>query len=148
MLYSFDISLSNTGVAIFDEDGNLVEFFSIKTDSKKQLPYRLKQIADRLIECKEKYEPTVVVMERGFYRFNNSTQVIFKAVGVIQYLFFECEQYFITPMEVKKLITGSGKSDKQKVKEIIESIYDVLVDDEDQSDAIAVGCAYLKRVVQ
>lgn len=144
-IYGFDLSLSNTGVAIMDNDGNLKEVFSIKTNDKLDHPLRLKKIADVLLEYRNKYPPCVAVFEQGFFRHNKSTQAIFKVVGLVQYLFSDCKQYFYAPLTVKKLTTGRGNATKEEVLEKIVELYDIGVDNYDQSDALGVLTAYLKE---
>lgn len=144
-LWSFDISLSNTGVAIF-ENKTLIDFFSIKTDPKKDIQYRLKQIADVLLEKRKFYVPGIAIIERGFTKFNTATQQVYRVVGLINYLFYDVEQIYFSPMTIKKVVGGDGKCSKKELQNKLLEIYpNVKFHNEDESDAVAIGlCYYLK----
>lgn len=145
-IYAFDLSLSNTGLTIFDNDANIIHVESIDTKSEKEHQKKLKLIADRLIELKEKYVPSVIVFERGFSRFAASTQAIFKTVGLVQYLFNDYNQIFYPPATVKKLISGKGSSKKEEIYRIVKNRYgNVEFMDLDQSDSCSIGLAYFVR---
>ena len=85
--------------------------------------------------------------ERGFSRFGAETQCIFKVVGVADLLLWKWDRRVfseIAPTSIKKLITGSGKSNKTKVAASLEKYVgkqEYACDDE--SDAVAVGVAWL-----
>ena len=83
-IYGLDLSMSNTGVTVYDlELGEVVFITSITTKDMKNLTdeftfgARLERIYEKLALIKEEYPPEIVVIERGFTRFNHSTQVIF-----------------------------------------------------------------------
>ncbi|MBQ8962515.1 MAG: crossover junction endodeoxyribonuclease RuvC [Clostridia bacterium] len=90
----------------------------------------------------------VFVREKGFSRFPHETQALFKVVGVADLAAWTtCRTEFmeIAPTTVKKLLTGSGKAEKDTVAAALEEYvgsHDYATDDE--SDAVAVGIAWLK----
>ena len=45
-ILALDISLANTGGSVFDENGNVIDVFSVPTSSKDLIQVRLKKIAD------------------------------------------------------------------------------------------------------
>lgn len=142
-IYAFDLSLSNTGLTIFDNDANIVYTGSIDTKSEKEHQKKLKVIAENLLEIKEKYVPNIIIFERGFSRFNASTQAIFKTVGLVQYLFNDYEQIFYPAATVKKVISGQGNAKKEEIYRIIKNRYkNIEFGDLDQSDACSVGLCY------
>lgn len=61
--------MESTGFCIFDENMNPVLIDSIPTKKSQSHGKRLKVIADKLAELKQKYPPEVIVIERGFSRF-------------------------------------------------------------------------------
>jgi Holliday junction resolvasome RuvABC endonuclease subunit len=144
-IWTFDISLSNTGVCIFDEHENPVKLFSIATTSKKECRERLKTIGDILLEVKKDYPTDLIVLESGFSRFNVSTQTLFRVHGVVNYLFADCTQIYYAPSTIKKIVGGNGRMDKQEIKKIVRKRYPELnIENEDQSDAVSVGLCYFK----
>lgn len=143
---ALDISLVNTGGSVFDKEGNVIEVFSVPTSSKDSTQVRLKKIADFFIALKKRYEFDVVVMERGFFRHNTATQQIYRVVGVVNCLLWKSEQLYIAATTVKKEVTGSGRGDKIQVRKKIEEIWkDIEINNEDESDSLAVGYTYFKQ---
>ena len=142
-IYAVDSSLANTGVCIFNQSGKPEHFFNIPTNAKHNHAQRLKIIADFLLESREKYPANMVVFEQGFSRYSISTQALFKVIGVISYIFSDCEQLFYAPSSVKKAVTGNGRSDKTDVqREIVKRWPNLKFDNDDQSDACAVGLCF------
>ena len=95
-----------------------------------------------------KAEPdAILVREKGFFRFAAETEVLCRVIGVIdQYAWATGKKVSeeIAPTAIKKLLTGTGKASKEEVavaqeKYVGKQKYDV----DDQSDAVAVGIAWL-----
>ena len=91
----------------------------------------------------EKYPPTEVAIERGFSRFNTSTQVIYRVHGVCNELFNECPQKYYPPKTVKEAIFKGDATKKQIQEKIAKAYPDVEFANEDESDAFAVGLTHL-----
>lgn len=144
-IYGLDLSLSNSGIAIFNFDG-LPEFVgSVATKSSDKYPTRLKIIADEIIRLTEKYPPKIAAFESGFYRFPASTQALYRVQGVLMYLLHDVEQFFYPPSKVKKIVTGKGNASKKSVQEFVKHRFPELeFDNTDQSDAVGVIIAYLE----
>jgi Holliday junction resolvasome RuvABC endonuclease subunit len=142
--------MENTGVAIFDLNTYQpihITSISSPVDKKKkaseQYGQRLYVIANKLIELKNTYPPEIVAIERGFQQHNNSTQVIYRVHGLVNYLFYDIEQVYYPPKKVKEAIIR-GDATKKLVQKIINNAYpNVKFSDEDQSDAFAVALCYL-----
>jgi crossover junction endodeoxyribonuclease RuvC len=142
-IFSFDLSLSNSGVAVFDEKGNPIKILSVPTTSKQEHKDRLKTIADALLQLRKEYETHLIILESGFSRHAASTQAIFKVVGLVSYLFSDCSQITFAPSSIKKIVSGSGKSDKEVVQnKILEKFPHLKFSNQDESDAVGVGVAY------
>lgn len=148
-LYALDISMSNTGVAVFDCDtGVLILNTSIstkhikKTETDKYDGLRLKHHADSINEIVQKYPPSICIVERGFSRFNTATQVLFKTHGLYQYIFSGIDYIFITPNAVKTTIYANS-ADKKDLQRAIKLNMDIEFKNEDESDAVAIGITYL-----
>lgn len=89
----------------------------------------------------------VLVREKGFSRYGQETQALFKAVGVSDLASWELSgKSFdeIAPASVKKLVTGTGKASKEQVREALEHhVGERAYACDDESDAVAVGVAWL-----
>lgn len=88
----------------------------------------------------------ILIRERGFSRFNKETQRLFRVVGIADYVAFTEGLAFeeISPMTVKKHVTGNNKASKEAVAAALEAYVgkqDYACDDE--SDAVAVGVGWL-----
>jgi len=101
----------------------------------------------------KEYDVDYVVRERGFSRFNASTQALFKAAGVYEYSIFEAIQTTgklivqaddIAPTTIKKMLTGSGVASKDDVAEAVAEFGPYRNNDE--SDAVALGVAFIKKI--
>lgn len=150
-VWALDISMSCTGITIFQNDAKPIYIGSIKTDGKDSHQKRLKVFGNKIIELLNLYEPEIVVFERGFYRFSNSTEVIFRVFGVAQYLLSDYEQEFYPPTTIKKLVGGIGSMKKDELAKIILNKYcdkNVMFLDNNQSDSYAIGiCYFIKNGV-
>lgn len=145
-VYALDLSLNSTGIAIFTNKGALVEYTSVDTTKESTISKKLVKIANQYKIFMKKYPVNKIIIEQGFTRYNISTQMIFRCVGVTNYIFSDYEQISIPASTVKKIITGKGNATKDEVKDSILKIYpNIKCRNFDESDAISVGIAYFKR---
>jgi crossover junction endodeoxyribonuclease RuvC len=140
---ALDLSLSNSGVAVFNSEEDLLYFTSIPTDSKNSQQVRIKNIIEKIISVAEEYAPKVVVFEKGFFRFIKSTAILNRVLGAAMFALVDYPLYFYESSSVKKMVAGRGNADKKTVQESVCKRYPVAhFDDYDQSDACAVGMAF------
>ncbi|MBP3653707.1 MAG: crossover junction endodeoxyribonuclease RuvC [Clostridia bacterium] len=89
----------------------------------------------------------VFVRERAFSRFARETQALNKVVGIADLVAWQKDQAVfceIAPTTVKKLLTGSGRSEKEAVAGALERYLGFQIyKTDDESDAAAVGVAWL-----
>jgi Holliday junction resolvasome RuvABC endonuclease subunit len=146
MIICFDLSLSNTGVAIFDADGRCIKLLSIDTQKEKTHPLKLRKIEKTLRSIKKKYKPSVVVIEESFTRFNKSTHAIYKVRGITELIFYDAEQVCYHATTVRKEVLGRGNLKKEDLRNYIVGHYEnITFSDYDQSDAFGLGLCYLKK---
>lgn len=148
-LWGLDLSLTCTGVAIYDlDDKEFVFIDSFNTESIKKQKNRyhnaikLKEKADWLLDLKEKYPPYFVGIERGYSQFNTSTQTIYRVHGLVNYLFHDCPQEYYPPKSVKEALVH-GDATKEDVLITINLRHDFNFKNEDESDAVAVAITTL-----
>jgi len=144
-ILAFDLSLSNTGISIFTNDGRYIESISIATNSKDSTGVRLHKIGEEFNKLKKQYNPDTIILEQGFSRFNISTQQLYRVHGICNYVFWDCEQIYYPSTTVKKTICGKGNAKKNAVEETIKQKYDISFDDLDQSDSFAIGLTYFYK---
>ena len=137
------LKTSNTGVAVF-RDRKLVYNGIYRV---QDVPWRdnMSMLVRFLRAFKRK--GGIWVVEKSYYP-GKANVMHLKTLGVLDY-YFGID--VIAPTSVKKIVTGSGKSTKQEVKNSViktltkPEIYKLLVDDEDAVDAVAIGLAYMKK---
>lgn len=145
-ILALDLSLSCSGVAVFNMDGSIHKLISIETNAKEETPTRLKTIADAMIKIKKDYKPQRAIFEQSFSRFNTSTQQIFRVNGVVNYILWDIEQIYFHSTSVRKIVLDKGNAKKDEVRTYILRKYpDLIMRNFDESDAIAVGLAYFKK---
>jgi Holliday junction resolvasome RuvABC endonuclease subunit len=142
-IYAFDLSMSNTGIAIFSNDGNLVHVESVATKTEKNHSGKLRLIANKVLGLKEKYPVEKIIIEGCFSRFNASTHAIYEVHGVIYYLFSEVDQILYQPMTVKKVVGGRGNMTKEEIRDVVLAKYPGWIyKNFDETDAVSVGDCY------
>lgn len=154
-LYGLDLSLTCTGVTIYNLDKKeFVYIGSFNTEKIRQKKAekdaglylnakKLKHLHEWLEELKEQYPPSIVVIERGLSRFNTATQVIYRVHGMINLMFHDLPQIYYPPKTVKEAIY-KGDATKAQVQKIIKNNFvDVEFANEDESDSFAVVLTYL-----
>lgn len=89
----------------------------------------------------------VYVREKAFSRFARETQALNKVVGVADLVAWQQSRavfHEIAPTTIKKLLTGSGKSEKETVATALERYLGFQIyKTDDESDAAAAGVAWL-----
>jgi len=134
--------MESTGFCIFNENLNPVLIDSIPTKKSQSHGKRLKVIYDKMAELRDEYPPKVVVIERGFSRFNMATQVIYRVHGICQLAYHDIENIYYPPKTVKEAILGGNATKKQVQEEIKKRYPDLVFKTDDESDAMAVGLTY------
>ncbi len=146
-IIALDLSLSNSGVAVFNDAGKCIELLSIGTKKDVGHPKKLKHIEKTMLQIKKKYKPTLIVMEESFTRFNASTHAIYKCRGVVELVFYNVKQVFYHATSVRKEILGKGNAKKEELQNfILENYTNIHFEDLDQSDAFGVGLCYFKKM--
>lgn len=142
-IMALDLSLSCSGVTIFGYDGTIKNITSIETNKNYDTALRLKQIADELIELRKIWKIEKIIIEKSFYRYNTSSEQIWKVHGVVNYLFSDMEQIYLHSSTVRKTLTGKGNCDKNYVKNwILKKYKDLKFKNLDESDSLAVGLSW------
>lgn len=152
-----DLSLNLPAMAVLEiRDGRPWIVDTYYVDNKKKTKYttaqKLSEIAGELaFIAKEHTDIVHIVREKGFSRFANTTQLLFRVVGVSDLAgieLFNCKDIEeLTPTTIKRLIAGNGKADKQEVEDGVRELLapeqkEYKFYSDDVSDAVAVGLAY------
>jgi len=153
ILLAIDSGVEKTGFAVFSRvnlhtgDPRLIASGLIKTDKKLPIQVRLSKIFDELTNIIKKYKPTIVVLEQLFFFRNQKTAIqVSQSQGIVLLL---CAQFnikvkYLTPLQIKQIITGYGQADKKSIQKMIKLSLGVTISSsrDDEADAIACGLAY------
>ncbi len=153
IILSIDSGLERTGFAIFDKlDDQAGEFKYIssgliKTSSKKTTSERILELYNELYQVVNSTNPHVIVIEQLFFFKNQKTIVpVSQAQGIILLIAAQknITAEFLTPLQIKSIVTGYGQSDKKSVQKMLKLTLhlDREIKQDDQADAIACGLAY------
>jgi len=142
-ILALDLSLSSTGAVVFSENGKHKEIITIETSPNDETPIRLKIIANRLKKIKKQYDIKTVVIERGFTRFNTSTQQIFRCHGIANYIFAGIPQIYYSSKSIRKIVLGNGNAKKEEVRDFILKKYKkIKFKNMDETDAMSIGLCF------
>ena len=110
-------------------------------------PLRLREIHERLCAVIARTNPDECAMEMVFYAKNVKSIVQLahaRGVAMLACAGADLAPVEYTPMQVKRSVTGSGKSAKEQVQFMVRSILrlDEEIASEDASDAVAVAICH------
>lgn len=151
ILLSIDPGYDKTGYAVFASHHpsqiSLLASGLIKTSKTDTLIRRLDTISTKLTDVIHTYRVDTMVMEQLFFFKNAKTVIaVAQSQGSMIALASSCGLAFdfLTPLEIKRAVTGDGRADKSAVLKMLKlQLGDTLkVADDDESDAIACGYAY------
>ncbi|MFC4337886.1 crossover junction endodeoxyribonuclease RuvC [Salininema proteolyticum] len=149
-----DPGLTRCGVGVVEgspgKAGRLVAVDVIRTDSKAELPERLRALDAGLSAFLEEHEPEQVAVERVFSQ-HNLASVIPTAqasgVAVLAGAKRGLPTATYTPSEAKAAVCGSGTADKRQVTTMVTRILrlDAPPKPADAADALALAICHLWR---
>jgi crossover junction endodeoxyribonuclease RuvC len=144
-ILSIDSGIERTGYAIF-KDKKYVTSALIHTSKDKSTEIRLEEIYSKLKEVFKKYQPDVVVLEQLLFFKNQKTFIrVAQAQGIVMLLAAKnkIKIEFLTPLQIKQIITGYGQADKKSVQKMIKLTTEIEITQDDEADAVACGLAYI-----
>ena len=153
VILSIDPGFDKVGYAFFDKKSSRSNDFEylasglIKTAKTSTTSKRLQTIYDQLVALIKQYKPEKLIMEQLFFFKNQKTVIgVAQAQGAIMLLASQhnIQLLFLTPLQIKQIITGYGNADKKSIHKMISLLLnqELKVADDDESDAIACGLAY------
>lgn len=146
-----DPGLERVGVGIVESNnGKSRLIFSqlIKTDSKLQVPERLRIIYDEIGRITDLFKVDSASIEELFFAKNVKTaMVVSEARGVIL-LALQLKGipiYEYTPLQVKQALTGYGSGTKEQVQSLVKIILnlDEIPKQDDVADGIALAITHI-----
>ena len=157
IVLGIDPGLQVCGYAVVDADSEkLVEAGIFSTDTSRELPGRLNQIAEDIDAILERFTPEVVAVEELYSHYKHPKTAILMghARGVILQRAAEAdaEVRSFAATKIKKSLTGNGRASKEQMQRTIQSVLGLAEPPEpaDVADATAVAlcCVNELRVSQ
>lgn len=149
-IIGFDPGLADTGFGVIETDGNrlvCLEYGSIKTPAKTDLPSRLLTIYKQVSELIKKYKPERIGIEHLFFSKNVKTaMVVGQARGVIllAVAHTSISIFEFTPNQVKQAVSAYGSASKDQIQRMVKMILNLkeIPKPDDAADALAIAiCA-------
>lgn len=155
LVLGVDPGLTRCGIAVVDavpgKTGKLLHLEVATTDSKTEPGLRLRQIAERIDWVLDEFQPAAVSIERVFAQQNLRTVMGVAQVGGIVLLAAarrEIPTFTYTPTAVKAAVTGSGRSDKKQIGNMVKTLLNLeqIPKPADAADAIALALCHAWRM--
>ena len=129
----------------------LIDCGVIKTDSKKSLPEKLRQIFEGLSQIIAKRHPDELAIEETFYSKNAKSALVMGQARGVAILAAACAKISVweySPKEVKCSIVGWGNASKLQVQYMVKNLLELkdLPQPQDASDALAVALCHAQKI--
>lgn len=127
----------------------------IKTPKEDLAQKRLAQIYTELTQKLKEFKPDVVSIEKLFFATNAKTAIaVGQAMGVIMLAVAQADLplFSYTPMQVKLVIAGSGRAEKEDVKREVRKLLSIRSPNhkkthfDDVCDALAVAICHARKL--
>lgn len=151
-LISLDTSTKSTGVAIY-LNGKLFEYKCFNFSNILSSEERLEMMTKRILDFLSEENPQIVVLETTSVSRNVQTQrFLTMIIGAIYGLCVSNDIFYYSfrPSEWRSLVSSEKRPKKRdELKqwgiEKVKSIFDLEISNDDISDAILIGHAYIKK---
>lgn len=155
IILGIDPGYSLIGISIVEEKKQSIKLLKaniIDTSHIKDFNEKLLKISEIISEILQNFSPNVVCIEELFFNKNTKTAIkVAQAIGVIKIEIIKRNIPIIeiTPLEVKKYITGTkGKHPKIQIQNLVKIILGLeeLPKPDDVADSIAIAIAGLSKI--
>jgi crossover junction endodeoxyribonuclease RuvC len=150
-----DPGYSLVGFSIVEEERNsykLLKVGVVNTSDEKDFEKKLLIIFNTIDELVKEFRPEFLCIEELFFNKNVKTGIkVAQTIGVIKLVALKnnIKIVEITPLEVKKYITGtSGKHPKVQIQNLVRIILnlDDVIKPDDAADSVAIAIAGLGKI--
>jgi crossover junction endodeoxyribonuclease RuvC len=151
IILAIDSGFDRTGYSFFKKTSSsnfrYITSGTIQTKKTESIELRLRQIYEEVTTLIKKNKPDIVVIEQLFFFKNQKTAFkVSQSQGVILLAASQnnLKVEYLTPLQVKQIITGYGQADKKSVQKMLMLTLklDKKIKLDDEADAIACGLAY------
>ena len=154
MILGVDPGSMVTGYGLIKSDHQknvLMDFGVIRTDSKKSLPEKLRQIFEGLSQIIAQKHPDELAIEETFYSKNAKSALVMGQARGVAILAAACAKISVweySPKEVKCSIVGRGNASKLQVQYMVKNLLGLknLPEPQDAADALAVALCHAQKI--
>ena len=138
------------GWGIIEMKGNnfkAIAYGAVTTDSKMEMPDRLKHLYSELMEIIQEFSPEVSSIEELFFNTNAKTAILVgqaRGVAVLACVNSGLEIFEYTPLQIKQGVVGYGRAEKKQVQQMVKTILHLekVPKPDDTADALAAGICH------
>ena len=138
------------GWGVIDVVGNrfsVVDYGSILTDTKMDMPSRLQVLYNGLTELIHKYNPDDASIEQLFFNSNAKTAILVgeaRGVAVLACANGNLNIGEYTPLQIKQALVGYGRADKKQVQYMVKTMLNLktVPKPDDTADALAAAICH------
>ena len=138
------------GYGIVEMKGNhftSCDFGAVTTDSKADMPDRLKHIYNMLMGIISEFEPEAASVEELFFNTNSKTALLVgqaRGVAMLACANSGLAIYEYTPLQIKQALVGYGRAEKGQVQAMVKTILnlDKIPKPDDAADALAAAICH------
>lgn len=138
------------GWGVIDVVGNrfsVVDYGSILTDTKMEMPTRLQALYNGLMDIIEKYNPDDASIEQLFFNSNAKTAILVgeaRGVAVLACANGNLNIGEYTPLQIKQALVGYGRADKKQVQYMVKTMLNLksVPKPDDTADALAAAICH------
>jgi len=150
LILGVDPGIAISGYGVIETENNdvkVVEYGVIRTDSKLDMPQRLRLIHEGYIELIDKYKPSAVAVEELFFNKNAKTVIAVsqaRGAALLAAALSSIDVFEYTPLQVKQSVVGYGRANKIQVQEMVKLLLklDHIPKPDDAADALAVSICH------
>lgn len=150
-----DLSSSDTGITVLDINRQETTTMHIKVNAFKnehdkniRAQLKIKDLDEKLDELIKNFDIEEVILEAPFVnsKFLLSSEMVLKVHGFVLHKFKDIKMKFITPSEIKKIVTGKGNASKDDVIKTLKKNYNLNFEgnNDNMFDSFALMIAYNK----
>jgi len=144
IILSIDSGIEKTGYAVF-KDKRYLKSGLITTEKTLATEKRLEKIYNELKKIVRQYSADKIILEQLFFFKNQKTAIkVSQTQGIVLLLASQnnINVSYLTPLQIKQIITGYGRADKKAVQKMIKLEYKIDIKQDDEADAVAFGLAF------
>ena len=138
------------GWGVIDVVGNrfsVVDYGSILTDTKMEMPARLQVLYNGLTDLIHKYKPDDASIEQLFFNSNAKTAILVgeaRGVAVLACANGNLNIGEYTPLQIKQALVGYGRADKKQVQYMVKTMLNLksVPKPDDTADALAAAICH------